>query len=116
MKSARGQLLLSAVVLATMLITAIASTEQGSISDCYCNSVNYRVKNNYTTAPTDIELFINDGCVWTSYSLPSGVSEFKTDSSTIFTFSTAATMDIFAETGYAGGAPCDQVTIILEAY
>jgi hypothetical protein len=113
MKPAKLQLLLSTVVLAIMLITAIASIE---IDDCYCYSVEYTVKNNYTTAPTDIELFINDGCVWTSYSLPSGVTELKTDSSTIFTFSTAATMDIFAETGYAGGGPCDQVTITLEAY
>ena len=92
MKPAKLQLLLSTVVLAIMLITAIASTE---IDDCYCSSVEYTVKNNYTTAPTNIELFINDGCVWTSYSLPSGVTELRTDSSTIFTFSTAATMDIF---------------------
>ena len=113
MKPAKLQLLLSTVVLATMLITAIASTE---IDDCYCSSVEYTVKNNYTTAPTDIELFINDGCVWTSYVLPNGATELKTDSSTIFTFSTAATMEIFAETGYAGGGPCDQVTITLEAY
>ena len=113
MKPAKLQLLLSMVVLATMLIAAIASTE---IDDCYCHSVEYTVKNNYSTAPSDIELFINDGCVWTSYVLPNGVTELKTDSSTIFTFSTAATMEIFAETGYAGGGPCDQVTITLEAY
>ena len=116
MKPAKLQLLLSTAVLATMLITAIASIEPGSISDCYCNSVEYTVKNNYSTAPTDIELFINDGCVWTSYVLPNGVTELKTDSSTIFTFTSAATMEIFAETGYAGGGPCDQVTITLEAY
>ena len=113
MKPAKLQLVLSIVVLATMLITAIASTE---IDDCYCHSVEYTVKNNYSTAPADIELFINDGCVWTSYVLPNGVTELKTDSSTIFTFSSAATMEIFAETGYVGGGPCDQVTITLEAY
>ena len=98
------------------LITAIASMEAGSFSDCYCCSVEYSLKNNYSTAPTDIELFINDDCVVTSYSLPNGVTELKTDSSTIFTFSTAATMEFYAETGYAGGSPCDFVTITLEAY
>ena len=116
MKQAKLQLLLSSAVLAIMLITAIASMEAGSFSDCYCGSVEYSLNNNYSTAPTDIELFINDDCVVTSYSLPNGVTELKTDSSTIFTFSTAATMEIYAETGYAGGSPCDFVTITLEAY
>ena len=112
MKQAKLQLLLSSAVIAIMLITAIAS-EAG---DCYCSNVQYSLKNNYSTAPTDIELFINDDCVVTSYSLPNGVTELKTDSSTIFTFSTAATMEFYAETGYAGGSPCDFVTITLEAY
>ncbi len=115
MKPAKLQILLSSAVLATMLIIAIASIEPGGMSDCYCNSVEYTVKNNYSTAPTDIELIIND-CAVTSYFLPNGVKELKTDSSTIFTFSTAATLDISAETAYAGGGPCDWVTITLEAY
>ena len=101
-----------------MLITAFASIlpdDPISISDCYCNRVLYTVKNNQATAPADIE-FILDACSTASYSLPQGVSQTKTDSSTIFSLSTATSFEIYAETGYADGSPCEQITITLEAF